>query len=51
MASKRRETSAKPEEQARKVDVPSSVLVKPAVNVVDIATGESESLWVWELED
>jgi hypothetical protein len=28
-----------------------SILVAPAVNVLNTASGETDSLWVWELED
>ena len=51
MASKRRELSVSSEEQARKGEGHAAILVKPSVTVVDIATGDSESVWVWELED
>jgi hypothetical protein len=51
MASKRRETSVKAEEQARTVDSQVAIMMKPSVTVVDIATGDAESIWIWELED
>ena len=51
MASKRRDSSGNADEQARRAEAQASVMVMPSITVVDIATGDSESLWVYELED
>ena len=51
MASKRKDVSAKADEQARKAEAKAAIIVNPSMTVVDIATGESESVWMWELED
>ena len=32
-------------------DNQAAIMVAPVVTVLDTATGETESLWVWELED
>jgi hypothetical protein len=51
MASKRKDASANADEQARKAEAKAAIIVNPSMTVVDIATGESESVWMWELED
>ena len=51
MANKRREMPGKPGEPVPTADAQAAIMVAPIVNFVDVATGESESLWVWELED
>jgi hypothetical protein len=50
MASKRRDTSVNCDEQTRNIET-QAMMMKPSVNVVDIATGDAESIWIWELED
>jgi hypothetical protein len=50
MAKRHRDVSAAANEQAQS-DARDVILVAPHVSVVDIAAGESEPLWVWELED
>ena len=39
------------EKKQQQSEAQESVLVAPAVNVLNTATGEVDSLWVWELED
>ena len=51
MAKKRREMPGKPGEPLPDADAQAAIMVTPIVNVVDVATGEKETLWVWELED
>jgi hypothetical protein len=51
MAKKRREMPGKPGEPLPAADAQAAIMVAPIVNVVDSATGEKETLWVWELED
>jgi hypothetical protein len=41
----------KPGEPLPAADVQAAIMVAPIVNVVDVATGDKETLWVWELED
>ena len=51
MANKRTKDSIRVDEQNRKAEAQSSVLVAPGTGTADVATPEGESLWIWELED
>jgi|tagenome__1003787_1003787.scaffolds.fasta_scaffold13548521_1 hypothetical protein len=51
MANRRREMPGRPGEPLPASDAHAAIMVAPVVNVVDVSTGESEALWVWELED
>jgi hypothetical protein len=50
MAKIRRDVSVRADEQLQS-DGREAILVTPQMTVVDIATGGSEPLWIWELED
>lgn len=50
MEDQRKETLVQSEEQVFS-DVKSAILVVPVVTVLNVATGETESLWVWKPED
>lgn len=50
MAKRRREVPIRADEDVQS-DARDVILVTPQVSVVDMATGGSESVWVWELED
>jgi hypothetical protein len=41
----------KPGEPLPAGDAQTAIMVAPIVNVMDVTTGEKETLWVWELED
>ena len=51
MAGKRAKDLNRVEEQKFKAESQSAVLVARAGNAADTASGESDSLWIWELED
>jgi hypothetical protein len=50
MENNRKETLVQSEEQVSS-DVKSAILVVPVMTVLNVATGETESLWVWQPED
>ena len=50
MAKRRRDVSVGADEQVE-TDARDAILVAPQVTLRDMTTGDSESVWVWELED